>query len=37
MAPYIGAVWASRFAMMASSSLLKHDRSEIGRYDLGCE
>jgi len=37
VAPHICAAWASHFAIMVSSSLPKHDRSEIGRYDLGCK
>jgi len=37
VAPQIGAAWASRFTIIVSRSLPKHDRSEIGRYDLGYE
>jgi len=37
VAPHICTACASRFAVMDSSSLLKHDRSEIGQYDLGCQ
>ena len=37
VAPYICAAWASRFAIMVSSSLPKHDRSAIGWYNLDCE
>ena len=36
MALHICAACASRFAVMDFSSFPKHDRSEIGQYDLGC-
>jgi len=37
VAPHICAACTSHFAVIDSSSLPKHDRSEIGRYDLGCQ
>jgi len=37
VALHICTAWASHFAIMVSSCLPKHDSSEIGQYDLGCE